>query len=120
MKGATAEPCASTSRPPIAKTIRMIGSNQNFLRTRMNIHSSLRNAMATSELVRKAVRIRSRRGAIDPIAAARRVILSAHGVPAGAPFHPSERRNHEEEQYAEHDRTDDPVEHLREFHPGSV
>ena len=34
MKGATTEPCASTSKPPSISIIMMIGASHNFLRTR--------------------------------------------------------------------------------------
>jgi hypothetical protein len=40
MKGATAEPCVKTIRPPRSTIITSIGAIQNFLRTRMKVQSS--------------------------------------------------------------------------------
>src|SRR5713226_292633 len=48
MNGATAEPCASTIRPPRITITSRIGMSQYFLRVRMYAHNSLRNDMAPS------------------------------------------------------------------------
>ena len=42
MNGAIAEPLVSTIRPPKITIMIMIGSSQNFLRSRMNAQSSTR------------------------------------------------------------------------------
>lgn len=43
MKGAIAEPCATTSNRPKSNIIKIIGNNQNFFLALKNIHSSFSN-----------------------------------------------------------------------------
>ena len=51
MKGATTEPCAKISNPPIKSITRMIGANHNFFLTRRKAHSSLMISITTKFLV---------------------------------------------------------------------
>src|SRR5829696_7063983 len=50
MKGATAEPCARTSSPPMPSSTIMIGSIQNFLRSDMKPQKSIRKVMGSSSV----------------------------------------------------------------------
>jgi hypothetical protein len=63
MNGAMTDPLLSTTNPPKTAIITMIGSIQNFLRTRMKAHSSNTNAIcaAASELMLHRFGVRSRR-----------------------------------------------------------
>src|SRR5882724_7612411 len=68
MNGATALPLARTMSAPNTASMRMTGSSQYFLRTRMNHHSSpMKSIMTSSELPGHRVRRRARRIALDPV-----------------------------------------------------
>src|ERR1700730_5428588 len=68
MTGATALPFARTMRAPNTASMRMTGSSQYFLRTRIKRHSSrMKSIMACSELPEHRVRRGARRMALDPV-----------------------------------------------------
>ena len=50
MKGATIEPLARTSKPPMIIITITIGASQSFLRTRKNTKSSLNNPINSNYL----------------------------------------------------------------------
>src|SRR5215470_2129747 len=52
MNGAIAEPFARMSKPPKTNITMMIGSNQNFLRTRMKRQSSMTRLTETSYIIK--------------------------------------------------------------------
>src|SRR5690242_17639343 len=50
MKGATAEPCVRTIKLPSSKSMTKIGRSQNFFRSFIKAHSSIKNSpIATSQ-----------------------------------------------------------------------
>src|SRR5476649_2127770 len=116
MNGAMAEPLVSTIRPPNTTIMIMIGSSQNFLRSRMNAQSSMMTEpmdvdpfeinLARSELVFHRLRRRTRRGPLDPVAFGVAVELQPQEILAEHPHHQTDRRNRDEEQQAQHDRID--------------
>src|SRR5215831_10854532 len=68
MNGATAEPLVSTTRPPNTAIMMRTVKSQNFLRTRIKRHSSVRKFIAalSLELVPHGVGCRAGRAAFDP------------------------------------------------------
>ena len=45
MKGATAEPCVNTIKPPMSVIIMIMGKSQYFFLTRMKVHNSKKKDM---------------------------------------------------------------------------
>src|SRR4051812_32530852 len=103
MKGATAEPLVNTTSPPNTTIMIMIGSSQNFLRTRMKRQSSARKSITSlSELVLHCLRRRSRRLPRQPIAVATRLTPQAQQVPPHSP-HDETGRQHRSVEHQTHD-----------------
>src|SRR5580693_6425805 len=87
MKGATAEPFASTSRPPNSAMTRKTGSSQYFLRTRKNSQNSLRNEIiGCSELLLHGAERGFGGVAGDPVGVGSAIRLQPKGVFAEHPF----------------------------------
>src|SRR5215510_14655206 len=105
MNGATTEPLARTSSPPSTRLTTMIGSIQNLRRAPRNRHiCSTKSIDLLLEHVAETVVRRTRRGAIDPIAARLRGIAALHGVPTEPAHRSAHRREHAVENRAEDER----------------
>src|SRR5262245_58738234 len=69
MKGATAEPCVSTTKPPINSSMTMIGKSQNFFLSSRNSQSSETiDIEATLELFHHRAGLWSRWNSLYPVA----------------------------------------------------
>src|SRR5688572_18279952 len=113
MNGATAEPCASTSRPPSTTLMTMIGSSQYLRRAPRNFHiCTTRSIACLLEHVPVAVVRRARRIAFDPVARRGGVPLAAHRVAAEQAHHHPEGGEHAEENHPQHDGADDAAHQL--------
>src|SRR5262245_46129200 len=121
MNGATTEPFASTSSPPRPRLTTMIGSIQYLRRAPRNRHiCSTKSIEVLLEHVAEAVVRRSRRLAIDPLAARLRRVRALHGVAAEPAHRHPHRREHAVENRAEDERTHYMVEELAELHPRTL
>src|SRR5262245_33978403 len=122
MKGATAEPCASTISTPSSAIMTKIGHSQYFLRTRMKAQSSLIISITAVflELVRHRSGRRPRRLARQPVRGAAALEPAAHRVLAGKTHERAERRNDPVEQDAERDRAHHAAEKKAELQPPAV
>src|SRR4051794_17931816 len=125
MNGAMAEPLVSTIRPPKITIMIMIGSSQNFLRSRMNAHSStiiepIVSLLPRSELVLHGLRRRPRGLPLDPVALGAAVHPQAQEILAERPHDEADRRDGHEEQQAEDQRVHDLVEEQAELQPKPV
>src|SRR5688572_28104046 len=122
MKGATAEPCASTSKPPSSTLTTMIGNSQNLRRASRKRHIWTTKSIFSTllEHVAEAVFARAGRLARHPVAAPPRLEAAVHGVAAGEAHDDAHRREHGEEDQPQHHRADDAVEERAEAHPGAV
>src|ERR1044071_225754 len=101
MNGAIAEPLVSTIRPPKITIMIMIGSSQNFLRSRMKAQSSTRIdpiSLSRSELVFDRLRRRPRRRALDPVTLGATVDPQAQEILAEGPHDQADRHDGHEEQ----------------------
>src|SRR6266545_4297880 len=115
MNGATAEPLASTIKPPSTTMTSKIGINQYFLRIRIYAHSSIRNDMAApagsvnewvapswfSELVVETFRLRTGRISVDPVASVCLTGSQSQVVLGEPPHERAHRRYHRVEQERE-------------------
>src|SRR5215831_12611220 len=114
MKGATAEPCVSTMRLPNNSRTITIGSNQNFLRSFMNAHSSERNSaivaapvfVCSSELAHH-MGSRTRRFG-DAVRRRLRLVTPLHRIAPEAPHYESHRRHDPIEDYRKYNARVDP------------
>src|SRR5687768_17469571 len=122
MKGATAEPWASTSRPPRSTLMKMIGSIQYLRRAPRKRHICSTKSICHSllEHVAEAVVRRPRRIAPHPIARLRGLEAPAHRVAPERAHHQGNRREHAEIDQAEDHRTHHVVQQHAELHPGPV
>src|SRR5690606_923358 len=105
MNGASTEPCAKISSPPISTITMMIGSSHHFFRTRMKAHSSRINPVLLMRLSRSELAFQvaaaMRSVAIDPVAWPRR---SHQWVAAQRAPEDPRRRQHQEVEQAHEDR----------------
>src|SRR2546425_813770 len=121
MNGAMAEPCASNSMPPSASDVMIIGSIQNFRRALRNLQSSpIKVIRHPSKLILETVGGRTGRVALDPVRLRPRLESPFHDVPPGHAHRKPDRRKHAIEDDAEHEWTDDAMEHFAEPHPDSI
>src|SRR5215467_10912060 len=121
MKGAMTEPCAKISSPPMNSIRSTRGKSHNFLRTFKNVHSSTRNGIeGLLELVPKAFRWRTRRVSGYPIRIDPRIESLVHRIPPCQPLDEAERRENEEIQDSQDDRTHYGMEQRGELHPEPV
>src|SRR6516164_4752729 len=111
MNGATAEIWLNTTRPPSSSITSMMGSSQYFLRTLRKAHSSIRTDIGAprSEHVLQALRLRTGRRAMDPVARRLRIPLEAQQVLAREAQQQRGRGDDDEEQDAHDDGVHDPV-----------
>src|SRR5215213_3889144 len=122
MKGATAEPCARTSSPPMPSSTIMIGSIQNFLRSDMKPQKSIRKVMVSSSV--RAAHANRRFGfgrlADDPVALRLRLEIEREQLLLHQAQNEREGRDPEKINDAEHDRADDAPEQHAELEPELV
>src|SRR3954465_2649858 len=98
MNGATTEPCARISSPPMSTVTMMIGSSQNLRREPRNLHIWKTMSIAISlERVREAVVGRPRRIAPLPVRRRGRVDGPVERVAAGEAHDQRDRREDDEE-----------------------
>src|SRR5436305_1170700 len=121
MKGATAEPLVSMTKPPTAIIITKIGKSQNFFRMRMKRQSSARKSNSIpSELVLHRLRCRPRRVSLDPIAITITLDPKSQQVSAQQSHHES-CRYHRSIIYEAHDnRIDYGMQQQAEFEPYAI
>src|ERR1700691_5561774 len=121
MKGATAEPFASTSRPPNIAITRKTGSSQYFLRTRKNIQNSFRNeTIGYSELLLHGAERGCGRVTGDPVGLGSTIRLQPKGIVTEHPLQQADRDNDAIEQQRQHDRAYDGMKHKAELQPKPV
>src|SRR5262245_15972767 len=121
MNGAMTEPCAKISSPPMNSIRSTRGRSHNFLRTFKNVHSSTRNGIDNLlELVPKAFRRRTRRFSGYPIRIDPRIESLPHRIPPRQPLNETERRENEEIQNGQDNRTHYGMEQRSELHPETV
>src|SRR4051812_8483909 len=115
MKGAMAEPWASTIRPPNRTSMTSIGRSQNFFRTLRKFQNSVRKAMAVPlKLVLEgggAVR------ALDPVGLGGGIAFQPQRIGAAQTQQPARRYDGEDVQHAQYDRTDDAVKYFAKARP---
>src|SRR5688500_5539694 len=123
MKGATAEPCASTSRPPMPSSTTMIGSIQNFLRSDRKAQKSIRKVA----MVMSSIGAAQARGCVhfcgladDPVAVRGRIEIEREEFLARQPHDEGDGRDPKEIDDAEHDRAYDAAEQQTELEPELV
>src|SRR5215510_4395455 len=97
MNGATAEPCVRKMRPPNSTMITTIGSSQNFLRSRMNAHSSSMNSMSLLLLELPEHMCARSRDAADAVRVIQRGVLPPHRVLLQEPHQSADRCDHGKE-----------------------
>src|SRR5262245_20944564 len=119
MNGATTEPWARISSPPMSTVTMMIGSSQNLRRAPRNLHIWRTKSIAALSLEQVLEAVFRRPGRIAPLPVRRRRRLVAPGerVAAREPHEEGDRREDAEEDDAHHHRAHDSVEELAELHP---
>src|SRR5580658_6881146 len=121
MKGATAEPFASTSRPPNIAITTKTGSSQYFLRTRRNNQNSFRNeTIGYSELLLHGAECGCGRVTRDPVGLGGAIRLQPKGIVAEHPLQQADGDNDAVEQQRQHDRAYDGMKQKAELQPKSV
>src|ERR1051325_9275125 len=124
MNGATTEPCARISRPPISTVTMMIGSSQNLRRSPRNLHiwttTSIPPPWGSSEQVAEAVYGRAGRLAALPVGRRRRLVAPGERIAPERAHQKRHRREDDEEDDAHDDRAHHLVQQLAEFHPGAL
>src|SRR6476619_2993926 len=98
MKGATADPLASTRSPPSTAIISTIGISQYFLRASRNSPSSRRNDMASPSIL--LGHGAGRRRSLDPVRPRRAIERHGDGTLAEKPHQEADGRHHDEEHRA--------------------
>src|ERR1700746_2299664 len=112
MNGASAEPSASTSKPPSPHTITITGVSQIFLRTRRNFHRSLtRSIIKSSEFFGHRGLLPAGRRSGEPIARPVRLETKPQGILASGTQNHSDRSKHTEK----HDTHDEWIENSKEL-----
>src|ERR1700746_108165 len=112
MNGASAEPSASTSKPPSPHTITITGVSQIFLRTRRNFHRSLtRSIIKSSELFGHRGLLLAGRRSGEPIARPVRLETKTQRILPGGSHNDSDRSQNSEK----HDTHDDWIENSKEL-----